>query len=78
MNTVTATKNNSLEQDKSVNSDQTQFTSTDVDTAKTTSFVSQFDTQASSKKAEKSKNVKISTQDVHVYYGESEAIKGID
>ena len=78
MNTVTETKNSSLEQDKSVNSDKTQFTSPDVDTQKTTSFVSQFDTQTSSKKAEKTSNVKLSTQDVHVYYGESEAIKGID
>ena len=78
MNTVTATKNNSLEQDKLVNSDKTQFTSPGVDTQKKTSFVSQFDTQTSSKNADKSSNVKLSTQDVHVYYGESEAIKGID
>ncbi|MBP8063893.1 phosphate ABC transporter ATP-binding protein PstB [Acinetobacter portensis] len=78
MNTVTATKTNSLEQDKSVNSEHTQFTSPNVDQKPTTSFVSQFDTQASAKKEPKSSNVKLSTSDVHVYYGESEAIKGID
>ena len=80
MNTVASTeKQNSLEQDKQVNPQQSQFTSTDVEQKQsTTSFVSQFDTQASSKKEAKSSNVKLSTNDVHVYYGESEAIKGID
>ena len=78
MNTVTATKTNSLEQDKSVNSEHTQFTSPNVDQTTTTSFVSQLDTLASAKKEPKSSNVKLSTSDVHVYYGESEAIKGID
>ncbi|MFC6052490.1 phosphate ABC transporter ATP-binding protein PstB [Acinetobacter portensis] len=78
MNTVNATKTNSLEQDKSVNSEHTQFTSQNVDQKPSTSFVSQFDTQASAKKTPKSTNVKLSTSDVHVYYGESEAIKGID
>ncbi len=80
MNTVVSTeKPNSLEQDKQVNPQQSQFTSTDVEQKQsTTSFVSQFDTQASSKKEAKSSNVKLSTNDVHVYYGESEAIKGID
>lgn len=78
MNTVTATKTNSLEQDKLVNPEHTQFTSDHVDQKTTTSFVSQFDTQVSPKKAPKSSNVKLSTSDVHVYYGEAEAIKGID
>ncbi len=80
MNTVVSTeKPNSLEQDKQVNPQQSQFTSTDVEQKQSsTSFVSQFDTQASSKKEAKSSNVKLSTNDVHVYYGESEAIKGID
>ena len=80
MNAVASTeKQNSLEQDKQVNPQQSQFTSTDVEQKQsTTSFVSQFDTQASSKKEAKSSNVKLSTNDVHVYYGESEAIKGID
>ncbi|WP_286431075.1 phosphate ABC transporter ATP-binding protein PstB [Acinetobacter towneri] len=80
MNTVASTeKPNSLEQDKQVNPQQSQFTSPDVEQKQsTTSFVSQFDTQASSKKEAKSSNVKLSTNDVHVYYGESEAIKGID
>ena len=80
MNTVASTeKTNSLEQDKQVNPQQSQLTSTDVEQKQsTTSFVSQFDTQTSSKKEAKSSNVKLSTNDVHVYYGESEAIKGID
>ena len=80
MNTVASTeKPNSLEQDKQVNPHQSQLTSTDVEQKQSsTSFVSQFDTQASSKKEAKSSNVKLSTSDVHVYYGESEAIKGID
>src|SRR5690554_2614024 len=81
MTTVLSTdKPNSLEQDKAVNPEQTQFTSTEGKEHKqpATSFVSQFDTQAASKKEAKSNNVKLSTSDVHVYYGESEAIKGID
>ena len=75
MNTVV---NNSLEQDKSVNPQQTQFTSPDADLNRQTSFVSQFDTQASAKKEKETAKVKLSTSDVHVYYGEAEAIKGID
>ena len=75
MNTVV---NNSLEQDKSVNPQQTQFTSPDADLNRQTSFISQFDTQASAKKESQTAQVKLSTSDVHVYYGEAEAIKGID
>ena len=79
MNTVTASKTNSLEQDESVNQEQKQFISPEVDKKRQgTSFVSQFDTQTSAKKDAKTANVKISTSDVHVYYGEAEAIKGID
>ena len=80
MNTATAiSTTNSSNQDKSVNQNETQFTSDDaVAQAPATSFVSQFDTQASAKKDAKSANVKLSTTDVHVYYGEAEAIKGID
>ena len=80
MNTVTATsKMNSLDQDKSVNPEQKQFTASPEEQKQTaTSFVSQFDTQSSNKKDAKSKNVKLSASDVHVYYGEAEAIKGID
>lgn len=79
MNTVTASKTNSLEQDESVNQEQKQFISPEVDKKRQgTSFVSQFDTQTSTKKDAKTANVKISTSDVHVYYGEAEAIKGID
>jgi phosphate transport system ATP-binding protein len=80
MNTVSAvSKTNSLEQDKSVNPEQKQFTAPEVDQAhSSTSFISQFDTQTSTKKESRTSNVKMSTSDVHVYYGEAEAIKGID
>ncbi len=80
MNTVTAmTQANSLPQDESVNPEQKQFTAPEVDRKHPgTSFVSQFDTQTSTKKENETSNVKISTSDVHVYYGEAEAIKGID
>ncbi|NEU33586.1 ATP-binding cassette domain-containing protein, partial [bacterium LRH843] len=37
-----------------------------------------FDTQTSAKKDQAQGQVKLSTTDVHVYYGEAEAIKGID
>ena len=67
---------NSLEQDNTVN--QKQTTSTEFEQKQqSTSFVSQFESAKPSKK-EKSNTVKISAEDVHVYYGESEAIKGID
>lgn len=75
MNTVV---NNSLEQDKSVNPQQTQFTSPETDSKRQTSFISQFDMQASAKKENETAKVKLSTSDVHVYYGDAEAIKGID
>lgn len=79
MNTVATDKTHSLDQDKSVNSEHTQPSSSDVTQKQSaTSFVSQFDTQSSSKKEAKSDTVKLSTSDVHVYYGEAEAIKGID
>ena len=80
MNTVTAmSKTNSLEQDQTVNQDQKQFTSPEVDKKpQGTAFVSQFDTSPSAKKENKTAKVKISTSDVHVYYGQAEAIKGID
>ena len=79
MNTVISQINtNSLEKDQSVNPNQTQFTSQDANQKPSTSFVSQFDTHSEKKKETKSDIVKLSTTDVHVYYGESEAIKGID
>ena len=68
---------NSLKKDQIVNPQQTQFTSDEATQKPATPFVSQFDTQ-SSKKDAKSTNVKLSTSNVHVYYGEAEAIKGID
>ncbi len=80
MNTESAmSKTNSLKQDKPVNPEQKQFTAPEVDKARpSTSFISQFDTQTSTKKGSETSNVKLSTSDVHVYYGEAEAIKGID
>jgi phosphate transport system ATP-binding protein len=61
-----------------VNPQQTQFTSPETDSKRQTSFISQFDTQASAKKENETAKVKLSTSDVHVYYGDAEAIKGID
>lgn len=75
MNTVVK---NSLEQDKTVNPEQTQFTSETDQKRQGTSFVSQFETSNAQKKDHQQSTVKISANDVHVYYGESEAIKGID
>ena len=78
MNTTTALAKNAVEQDRTVNSEQTQFTTSEVDQHPKTSFISQFDTQASAKKEAKASNIKLSASDVHVYYGNAEAIKGID
>ncbi|MBP7880253.1 MAG: ATP-binding cassette domain-containing protein, partial [Acinetobacter sp.] len=75
MNTIDTT--NSLEKDKSVNPQQTQFTSSERPAQQGTAFVAQFETSAHTKKLQHG-DVKISTQDVHVYYGETEAIKGIN
>jgi len=69
---------NAVEKDKSVNPQQTEFNSTEAQVQQSnTAFVPQFDTATTTKKP-KSTEVKISTKDVHVYYGDSEAIKGID
>lgn len=74
---TTETKS-SLKQDKSVNQEHSQFSSTaSTSASRSTSFTSQFESAAPEKK-EKNTTVKLSAQDVHVYYGESEAIKGID
>lgn len=76
MNTVVE---NSLEQDKLVKQTQTEFTASSEEKKQSaTSFMSQFDTQSNAKKEAQAAKVKLSTNDVHVYYGESEAIKGID
>jgi len=76
MNTVVK---NSLDQDQTVNQEHTQFTNPNTTSGQQgTSFVSQFDTQTSAKKDQAQGQVKLSTSDVHVYYGEAEAIKGID
>ncbi|WOE33090.1 phosphate ABC transporter ATP-binding protein PstB [Acinetobacter sp. SAAs470] len=75
---TTASTENTVQQDKSVNSEPKQFTSSDPDKPPVTSFISQFDTQTSTKKDPQHSQVKLSASDVHVYYGTSEAIKGID
>ena len=69
---------NALEKDKSVNPQQTESNSSEAQVQQSnTAFVSQFETASSNKKP-KTNEVKITTKDVHVYYGETEAIKGID
>ena len=79
MNTVTIPKTNSLEQDQFVNPQQKISSSMQADRqAQATAFISQFDTQKSTKNPAPAANVKLSTSDVHVYYGEAEAIKGIN
>ena len=76
MNTVVK---NSLDQDQTVNQEHTQFTNPNPTNGQQgTSFVSQFETPASAKKDQVQGQIKLSTSDVHVYYGEAEAIKGID
>ncbi|EKU36853.1 phosphate ABC transporter ATP-binding protein PstB [Acinetobacter sp. AYS6] len=72
MNTIDIT--NSLEKDKLVNTEQSQFT--DKSQNHGTSYVSHFEPHTSKK--QNSTEIKISAQDAHVYYGDFEAIKGID
>ncbi|MFI8142514.1 ATP-binding cassette domain-containing protein, partial [Acinetobacter baumannii] len=72
MNTIDIT--NSLEKDKLVNTEQSQLTDTQLHHG--TSYVSHFEPHASKKP--NSTEIKISAQDAHVYYGDFEAIKGID
>ena len=60
MNTVITLEQNSLEQDKSVNPEPTQFTSAQgSQNSHRLSFVSQFDTQTSQKKDAKPTDVKL-------------------
>ncbi|MFW2149379.1 phosphate ABC transporter ATP-binding protein PstB [Acinetobacter sp. TY1] len=68
---------NRLEQDNNVNSDPSQFTSTETRQKQASvSLASQFD--APVPQPAKQPTVKLSANDVHVYYDEAEAIKGID
>jgi phosphate transport system ATP-binding protein len=69
---------NTLNKDPSVNPQHTQFTADTASTQPMTSLISQFETTIPTSKKEKSTHIKMSTSDVHVYYGEAEAIKGID
>lgn len=75
MNTIESSSTS--EKDKTVSTENSQISGTDVEQKLSqTSFVSQFETAKTDKKVAATK-VKLSTQDVHVYYGDSEAIKGI-
>ena len=68
---------NRLEQDNNVNSDPSQFTSAETRQKQASvSLASQFD--APVPQPAKQPTVKLSANDVHVYYDEAEAIKGID
>ena len=68
---------NRLEQDNNVNSDPSQFTSAETRQKQASvSLASQFD--APIPQPAKQPTVKLSANDVHVYYDEAEAIKGID
>lgn len=68
-----------LEQDQFMNPQHSQSNAALVDEkSKSTSFISQFSMPEAVQKQPKTASVKLSTTDVHVYYGEAEAIKGID
>ncbi len=68
---------NPLEQDKNVNSDLSQLTSVETRQKQASvSLASQFD--APVPQPAKQQTVKLSADNVHVYYDEAEAIKGID
>lgn len=69
---------NYLKKDLSMNLQENKFIADAAATKPLISYNSQFDIQTESKKKDKTGNIKLSTQDVHVYYGELEAIKGID
>ncbi|MFV5491964.1 phosphate ABC transporter ATP-binding protein PstB [Acinetobacter sp. ASP199] len=69
---------NNLKKDLSMNLQENKFIADAAATKPLISYNSQFDIQTESKKKDKTGNIKLSTQDVHVYYGELEAIKGID
>ncbi|MGE8623464.1 phosphate ABC transporter ATP-binding protein PstB [Acinetobacter schindleri] len=69
---------NYLKKDLSMNLQQNKFIADAAATKPLISYNSQFETQAENKKKDKTGNVKLSAQDVHVFYGELEAIKGID
>lgn len=72
------TKEQTSVQDTIVTLEKMHLTRDVMSTEKNTAYIPQFETQAQSKTQTKSSQVKISTQDVHVYYGQTEAIKGID
>ena len=68
-----------LEQDQFMNPQHSQTNAALVDEkSKSTSFIYQFSMPEAVQKQPKTASVKLSTTDVHVYYGEAEAIKGID
>ncbi|ATO21077.1 phosphate ABC transporter ATP-binding protein [Acinetobacter sp. LoGeW2-3] len=76
MNTTEILK--SIMQDPELNSQALLFNSADAAAKSIPTLTPQSAAKIESKQADKSHQIKISTQDAHVYYGESEAIKGID
>ncbi|WP_404798972.1 phosphate ABC transporter ATP-binding protein PstB [Acinetobacter thermotolerans] len=76
MNTTEILK--SIMQDPELNSQALLFNSADAAAKSIPILTPQSVAKTESKQADKSHQIKISTQDAHVYYGESEAIKGID
>lgn len=72
MNTI-----NAYQQEPTVNPEPIPVSATKTTPAASAAFTAQADHLAASKK-EITRNIKISANDVHVYYGETEAIKGID
>lgn len=69
---------NAIMQDPSLNSSALLFNSADAATQSTSLLTPKSAVKNESQQEEKSCHIKMSTQDAHVYYGESEAIKGID
>ncbi len=69
---------NALEKDRATMPQSTQDLHTQAIEQSSTSFISQFDVQTEQQPSEKKRDVKMSTSNVHVYYGQAEAIKGID
>ena len=72
MNTI-----NAYQQEPTVSPELIPVSATKTTPAASAAFTAQADHLAASKK-EITRNIKISANDVHVYYGETEAIKGID
>lgn len=77
MNMISTEKRNGLEQDDTVKSEHADVSQDTQQPRVQSHFASQFEMPTAQKKAVH-KTVKMSASGVHVYYGETEAIKGID